>query len=63
MTSTDIHVDPHGHRDGLVTATGGVHLDEPPAPETLEPGALAGISGGTAQTRPKPGRLTITVDR
>ena len=37
-----------------MTATGGLHSDELAAPETLEPGALDGISGGTAHTPPEP---------
>ena len=51
MTSTSAPaLDRHGNRDGFVTATGGLRSDEPSAPETLEPGALDGISGGTAST-------------
>jgi hypothetical protein len=52
MTSTNAYA--HGHTDRFVTATGGLHSDELAAPETLEPGALDGISGGTAHTPPEP---------
>jgi hypothetical protein len=49
MTSMDVYAHgPHGHSDGWVTATGGLRRDEPAAPETLDPGELGGISGGTA---------------
>jgi hypothetical protein len=44
MTATHLHP----HSDGFVTATGGLRRDEPAAPETLDPGELGGISGGTA---------------
>jgi hypothetical protein len=53
MTLTDAYAhDMQWDRDRFVTATGGVRSDEPTAPETLEPGALDGISGGTAHTPP-----------
>jgi hypothetical protein len=49
MTSTDVYAHgPHGHSDGWVTATGGLRRDEPAAPDTLDPGELRRISGGTA---------------
>lgn len=51
LTNACAH-DMQWNRDGFVTATGGLHRDEPAAPQTLDPGALDGISGGTAHTPP-----------
>jgi hypothetical protein len=47
LTNADAR-DMQWHGDRFVTATGGVHSDEPATPEPLEPGTLDGISGGTA---------------
>ncbi|HSS02472.1 MAG TPA: hypothetical protein VLM79_35675 [Kofleriaceae bacterium] len=51
LTNACAH-DMQWNRDGFVTATGGLHREEPAAPQTLDPGALDGISGGTAHTPP-----------
>ena len=54
MTLTNAYAhDMQWNRDRFVTATGGLRSDEPTAPQTLELGALEGISGGSAHTPPE----------